>query len=72
LTRQSEAGPAPPAGDGFCPGCGRAAVHCDGGCRRPFDPPRYCPVCGRRLAVLITPTRVEGRCRDHGLVGAGS
>ena len=43
-----------------------------GGCRRPFDPPRYCPDCGRRLAVLITPSRVEGRCRDHGLVRPAS
>jgi len=38
------------------------------GCRRAFDPPRYCAECGRRLAVTVTPSSVEGRCRDHGTV----
>ena len=39
-----------------------------GGCRSELDPPRFCPTCGRRLRVLVTPRRVEARCRDHGPV----
>ena len=50
----------------FCVGCGQPTTDCDGACRRPLDPPRYCPHCGRRMTVLITPTRAEPRCRDHG------
>lgn len=38
-----------------CPGCARA-----------IDPPRYCPACGRWLAVTVTPTGWRARCRDHG------
>ncbi|MHB1774936.1 MAG: biotin synthase auxiliary protein BsaP [Acidimicrobiales bacterium] len=48
-----------------CVGCGRPAGECPG-CARPLDPPRFCPECGRRLAVTVTPTGWEGRCRDHG------
>jgi len=51
-----------------CRGCGRD--DCDGRCRRPLDPPRYCPTCGRRLTVLVTPLRAEARCRDHGRIAA--
>ncbi|MHB8464379.1 MAG: biotin synthase auxiliary protein BsaP [Acidimicrobiales bacterium] len=54
----------------WCSGCGRRSGDCDGSCRRPLDPPRYCPSCGRRLTVLVTPARVEARCRDHGPIGA--
>jgi len=52
----------------FCVGCGRAAHECDGACRRPLDPPRYCPECGQRMRVLVTPTRSEARCKVHGPV----
>ena len=50
----------------FCLGCGRPAADCPGGCSPVLDPPRYCPRCGRRLAVTIVPTGVQARCRDHG------
>lgn len=50
----------------YCTGCGRPAADCPGGCSPELDPPRYCPRCGRRLAVTIVPTGVQARCRDHG------
>lgn len=53
----------------FCSGCGLPDSECDGGCIRPLDPPRFCKLCGRRLSVRLSPTRVEARCRDHGLAG---
>lgn len=49
----------------FCAGCGRPGEACDG-CIRPFDPPRFCRRCGRRLAVSVTPAGYRARCRDHG------
>gem|GEM_PF-678414 len=56
-------GPAP----AFCTGCGREVARCPG-CDRPLDPPRHCPACGRRMAVLVTPAGWRARCRDHGEV----
>ncbi len=50
----------------YCTGCGRA--ECDGGCRRALDPPRFCPACGRRLTVRVTPLRADAQCREHGEV----
>ena len=55
------------APDAFCTGCGRPTGACDG-CRRPLDPPRFCPHCGIRLAVRVTPTGVRATCRSHGLL----
>lgn len=67
-----------------CTGCGRplvASVDVPGappghtgqdrcpGCARPIDPPRYCPACGRWLAVAVSPTGWRARCRDHGDIG---
>lgn len=52
---------------GHCAGCGRPANACDGRCRRPLDPPRFCTECGRRLAVQVTPAGYTARCREHGL-----
>jgi hypothetical protein len=49
-----------------CTGCGRPTGECDGSCRRPLDPPRFCPTCGRRMAVQVTPTGFAARCRDCG------
>ncbi len=46
-----------------CTGCG--SLSCIG-CSRTLDPPRYCPDCGRRLAVTVTPGGYRARCRDHG------
>jgi len=54
------------SGAPFCTGCGRSRVRC-AGCGRALDPPRYCDRCGRRLAVVVTPTGYTARCRDHGV-----
>ncbi|HXQ76448.1 MAG TPA: hypothetical protein VN791_08135 [Acidimicrobiales bacterium] len=51
----------------FCTGCGRPADVC-GGCGRPLDPPRFCPHCGRRMTVTVTPGGFRARCRHHGTV----
>jgi hypothetical protein len=50
-------------GTAYCASCGQRG--CDGTCRRALDPPRFCTRCGRRLRVLITPTRSEAVCA-HG------
>ena len=55
----------------FCTGCGRPVHSCEGGCTRTLDPPRFCPVCGRRSRVDVTPTGYESRCRDHGTFEKG-
>jgi hypothetical protein len=57
---------------GHCTGCGHTAPDCPSGgrCRGTFEPPRYCPACGRRLRVVIIPTGWTARCRDHGPVPA--
>jgi hypothetical protein len=58
-----------PAAAAFCRWCGKSAgtPGCEGGaCRRPLDPPRCCPTCGRRLRVVVIPTGVTATCRDHG------
>jgi biotin synthase len=48
-----------------CTGCGRPASEC-GGCGRELDPPRFCPRCGLRVPVVVTPAGYRARCRDHG------
>jgi hypothetical protein len=53
-----------------CDGCGRPTDEC-AGCRWEYDPPRYCPACGLRLAVRVTPTGYSGRCKEHGPVSPG-
>ncbi|MEJ7585683.1 MAG: hypothetical protein WKF43_16735 [Acidimicrobiales bacterium] len=52
-----------------CTSCGRGESDC-AGCARPLDPPRYCPTCGTRLAVVVTPVGYRARCRRHGPVAA--
>jgi hypothetical protein len=53
----------------YCRWCGSAAGECDGStCRRELDPPRFCPTCGRRLRVQVTPTGFTASCRDHGVL----
>jgi hypothetical protein len=51
----------------YCNGCGRPTEVCEG-CRRPFDPPRFCPRCGRKLRVQVDPIGYVARCFEHGLV----
>ena len=55
---------------GFCTGCGAASAACPG-CGRALDPPRFCPQCGRRLTVAVSPGGYRARCRDHGDVRQG-
>ncbi|HUZ35216.1 MAG TPA: hypothetical protein VMV17_02705 [Streptosporangiaceae bacterium] len=60
----------------FCDHCGQPAAPGAGapgtghdGCReaRAFEPPRYCPRCGRRMVVKVTPTGWSSHCSQHGL-----
>jgi len=51
---------------GWCRWCGADATVCDGSCPHDLDPPRFCPTCGRRLRVQVTPTGYTATCRDHG------
>ncbi|MBV9660703.1 MAG: hypothetical protein JO337_06060 [Acidimicrobiales bacterium] len=57
-----------------CTGCGRAVPDCPTGghCTSRFEPPRFCPHCGRRMRVVVIPTGWRASCRDHGLVDEGS
>lgn len=50
----------------FCVWCGRPSTDCDGSCRKELDPPRYCPVCGKKLIAQVTPTGYWARCKAHG------
>ncbi|MGP8062346.1 MAG: hypothetical protein ACLP5O_07220 [Acidimicrobiales bacterium] len=54
-----------PEADRFCTGCGSATSSCPG-CGRTLDPPRFCPECGRRLTVAVSPAGYRAGCRDHG------
>ncbi|HEX4061987.1 MAG TPA: hypothetical protein VHY58_13315 [Streptosporangiaceae bacterium] len=36
-----------------------------------LDPPRYCPQCGRRMIVKVTPDRWTARCAQHGAAAPG-
>ena len=33
---------------------------------RTLEPPRYCPRCGRRMIVKVTPTGWSSHCSQHG------
>jgi hypothetical protein len=33
---------------------------------RALEPPRYCPLCGRRTVVKVTPHSWSSRCSRHG------
>src|SRR4051812_49947231 len=33
---------------------------CNDQCRRELDPPRFCPECGRRMTVRVTPSAAFG------------
>jgi len=52
----------------WCAGCGKRATECDGDCLPPLDPPRHCPVCGRKVVVTIIPTGTTTRCKTHGII----
>jgi dethiobiotin synthetase len=50
----------------WCRHCGRERPACRGECQRPFDPPHFCPRCGRKLVVQVVPTGHRAHCRAHG------
>lgn len=35
---------------------------------RPYDAPRICPLCGRRMVVKISPMSWEAACSRHGVL----
>jgi hypothetical protein len=52
----------------FCDHCGAPAAARDhASCRRmrELEPPRYCPVCARRLIVQVVPRGWSARCSRH-------
>jgi len=54
----------------FCRWCGRASQDCDGVAgHRDLNPPHFCPTCGRRMRVQVSPTAWSASCRDHGSPG---
>ena len=55
----------------YCVGCGRSVDECDGTCRGPLEPPRFCPTCARKLDVQVTPQGFTARCRKHGPLELG-
>jgi hypothetical protein len=52
--------------------CGHCGLLLDGGAheacarRLELEPPRYCPECGRRMVVQVTPDHWTARCVEHG------
>jgi hypothetical protein len=53
----------------FCDRCGSPVDlgqhdRCAG--RRELEPPRFCPDCGRRMVVQVTPSGWTARCSRHG------
>ncbi|WP_084211422.1 hypothetical protein [Pseudonocardia acaciae] len=53
----------------FCEQCGSPAdkgEHRRCAARRELEPPRYCPDCGRRMVVQVTPVGWTARCSRHG------
>lgn len=55
----------------FCDRCGGAVA--DGGheacvAARALEPPRYCPVCRRRMKVQVLPAGWRATCVEHGAV----
>jgi hypothetical protein len=57
----------------YCDRCGQPVEVCDhAGCKRAreLEPPRFCPLCKRRMTVQVTPTGWTARCREHGQISA--
>jgi primosomal protein N' len=58
----------------YCDRCGLPLTPAEGehgheSCRaaRALEPPRYCPRCGRRMVVKVTPHSWSSQCPHHGL-----
>ncbi|MGH3438092.1 MAG: hypothetical protein ACRDRN_16695 [Sciscionella sp.] len=56
--------------ESYCIHCGQpVSVAGHEGChnaRTALEPPRYCPQCGRRMVVQVTPAGWTARCSRHG------
>jgi NADH pyrophosphatase NudC (nudix superfamily) len=53
----------------YCDHCGQPlSERGHQACReaRALDPPRYCPRCGRRMVVKVTPGAWSSHCPRHG------
>jgi hypothetical protein len=54
---------------GYCDRCGGPLAGGDhASCRaqRLLEPPRYCPLCRRRMVVQVTPAGWAASCSRHG------
>jgi hypothetical protein len=55
---------------GFCDRCGGplgpGEVHPECRAARALEPPRYCPVCRRRMKVQVLPAGWRAICVEHG------
>ncbi|RJL25184.1 hypothetical protein D5H75_28045 [Bailinhaonella thermotolerans] len=54
----------------YCDHCGRAmgeGDHVACGVARAMEPPRYCPLCRRRMIVQVTPRGWTAGCAEHGI-----
>jgi len=59
----------------YCDRCGQPlaeGAHAACVAARALEPPRYCPLCRRRLVVQVTPQGWTARCSQHGTSGSGS
>ena len=54
----------------YCDRCGRALApgeaHPECRAARALEPPRYCPVCRRRMKVQVLPAGWRAACVEHG------
>jgi hypothetical protein len=53
---------------GFCGQCGQllSADHEACAARAELEPPRYCPLCARRMVVQVDPLGWRAHCSRHG------
>jgi len=61
----------------YCDRCGQPVSQPGGerghpDCRdaRALEPPRYCPYCGHRMVVKVTPGAWSSHCPRHGLTAS--
>jgi hypothetical protein len=60
---------APDPAAGYCDRCGEPLAdshHASCRAQRQLEPPRYCPVCRRRMVVQVTPVGWTAGCSRHG------
>ncbi|MGI8665107.1 MAG: hypothetical protein ACR2N4_03620 [Jatrophihabitans sp.] len=54
--------------EAFCGQCGLPVPGEHGRCRQrvEWEPPRFCPQCGRRMVVQVDPVGWRAMCSRHG------